>query len=157
MDDSQWTCPDPVGILEIDQQHTELHKLLLRLIGTIAVDPNGSLAEFRYRQLVDRTEAHFLAEDECFQRLGYPERDAHRSDHLRIQGKVREDLGLLDHPDTPPLGDLVAHFAGFVQLHQDTQDRSFALWREQRSSRNCGYLPEGSGQPGGGSGRPRKP
>ena len=124
----QWDLPAPVGILQVDVQHRELHGLLLKLFGTLATDPGGALSEFRFIRLVEQTAQHFKAEEECLQSLGYPDLESHRGDHRKVLERVRENLIRWNAPNAPLLFDLVEDFAESIQRHLDTADQEFSLW-----------------------------
>jgi len=130
----QWNLPASVGILQVDEQHRELHGLLLKLFGTLATDPNGALSEFRFIRLVEQTTLHFLAEEECLRSLGYPDLGTHRGDHEKLLVRVRGNLIRWNGPGAPLLFDLVEDFAASIQRHMDTVDQAFAQWFEQEAS-----------------------
>jgi len=140
MEHFQWDFPAPVGMLEIDEQHRELHGLLLKLFGTLATDPNGALPEFRFIRLLEQTAVHFRTEEECFHSLGYPGLDSHRRDHEGVMARIRADLARWDAPDAPPLFDLVEDFAESFQHHLETADQAFADWLETTRPRGAADL-----------------
>ncbi len=88
-----------VGIAEIDEQHrwlvdttNSLHALLST--GDAQAAELGVILE----QLMDYTMNHFIVEEEIFDRLGYPESDAHKAQHNIFCEKVmdlltRHDMG----------------------------------------------------------------
>ena len=88
-----------VGIAEIDEQHrwlvdttNSLHALLST--GDAQAAELGAILE----QLMDYTMNHFIVEEEIFDRLGYPESDAHKAQHNIFCEKVmdlltRHDMG----------------------------------------------------------------
>lgn len=88
-----------VGIAEIDEQHrwlvdttNSLHALLSTEEAQVA--ELGTILE----QLMDYTMNHFIVEEEIFDRLGYPESDAHKAQHNIFCEKVmdlltRHDMG----------------------------------------------------------------
>ncbi|HAB93038.1 MAG TPA: bacteriohemerythrin [Pseudomonas sp.] len=88
-----------IGIAEIDEQHrwlvdttNSLHALLST--GDAQAAELGAILE----QLMDYTMNHFIVEEEIFDRLGYPESDAHKAQHNIFCEKVmdlltRHDMG----------------------------------------------------------------
>ncbi|WP_022965183.1 bacteriohemerythrin [Denitrificimonas caeni] len=88
-----------IGIAEIDEQHrwlvdttNSLHALLST--GDAQAAELGVILE----QLMDYTMNHFIVEEEIFDRLGYPESDAHKAQHNIFCEKVmdlltRHDMG----------------------------------------------------------------
>ena len=94
-----WSEQLEVGIAEIDEQHrwlvdttNSLHALLST--GDAQAAELGAILE----QLMDYTMNHFIVEEEIFDRLGYPESDAHKAQHNIFCEKVmdlltRHDMG----------------------------------------------------------------
>ncbi len=94
-----WNEQLEVGIAEIDEQHrwlvdttNTLHAVLST--GAAQTEELGEILE----QLMDYTMNHFIVEEEIFDRLGYPESDAHKAQHNVFCEKVmdlltRHDMG----------------------------------------------------------------
>ncbi len=128
----QRSGPAPVGIPQLDEQHRELHRLLLRLTATLEKDPGGALPEYRFIQLAEETSAHFKSEEAFLQAVGYPDLAAHRLEHREIIQRFWENQVRWDAPCAPPLADLVEAFADSVQRHLESADRAFTAWLESR-------------------------
>ena len=100
-----WTEELEVGIAEIDEQHrwlvdqtNALHDALLGDAPTAVV---GALLE----GLMDYVTNHFIVEEDLFQRLGYPQADAHQAQHNLFSGQImsllsRHDQGEAVGPQT---------------------------------------------------------
>lgn len=88
-----WSSELEVGIELIDEQHRWLvdktNQLYDRLAGTDA-DPDevGEVLE----GLMDYTMNHFIAEEDIFRRLGYPESEAHKAQHDRFTAQIMDLL-----------------------------------------------------------------
>lgn len=77
-----WTSELEIGIAEIDEQHQWLVDLTNQLHTTMSQSEQdreriGNILE----QLIDYTMNHFIVEEELFERLGYPETEAHKAQH----------------------------------------------------------------------------
>jgi hemerythrin len=118
----------PLGVLQLDQQHRDLLRLLQRLERTLEADPGGALPEYRFVQLAEETSAHFQAEEAFLQAVRYPHLAGHRADHDRILEGFRKSLARWDAPGAPLLVDLVREFAQAAQAHLETEDQALALW-----------------------------
>ncbi len=94
-----WTEELLTGISQVDEQHkwlvdstNALHEELLK------PEPDREAIGEILFGLVDYTYNHFIMEEELFQRLGYPETDAHKAQHNTFTSKVtslleRHDAG----------------------------------------------------------------
>jgi hemerythrin len=132
MAQAKWNCPETIGIPKIDEQNAELDRLLRRLVGTLATDPDGALPEYRLAQLVEQTSEHFMTEEAFLLSVAYPGLAAHRADHERIIVRLRENLLRLEAPGAPPLVDLVEEFTQLTIVHLETLDKAFSEWLEKK-------------------------
>ncbi len=77
-----WSKDLEIGIEEIDKQHRWLFELTNRLHKIINNnETQHPEIQHALEQLVDYTMNHFIIEEELFERLGYPETDAHKAQH----------------------------------------------------------------------------
>lgn len=77
-----WSADLEIGIKEIDSQHRWLFELTNRLHRAINSNKSDqSDIEDALEQLVDYSMNHFIIEEELFERLGYPESEAHKAQH----------------------------------------------------------------------------
>lgn len=89
-----WTDAMVLGIDSIDDQH----HWLVDAINTLYDELNGPGGPCRdvighiLESLMDYTMNHFLLEEELFQRFGYPETVAHKTEH---DGFTHKAMGLL--------------------------------------------------------------
>lgn len=92
-----WNEALEIGIAEIDEQHQWLVNLTNQLHSTMSSENTDSqqIGEI-LEQLVDYTMNHFIVEEELFERLGYPETDAHKAQHNVFCKRI---MDLLDRHD----------------------------------------------------------
>ncbi|WP_448683165.1 bacteriohemerythrin [Pseudomonas nicosulfuronedens] len=84
-----WNDEFVIGIERIDEQHRWLVDLTNALYDNLngpegKGQPMGELLE----QLVEYTMNHFIVEEVLFQRLGYPEQEAHRAEHDHFNRQI---------------------------------------------------------------------
>jgi hemerythrin len=83
-----WTAELEVGIAEIDEQHRWLvdqtNALHDAMQGAAAPEVVGTLLEGLMEYVIN----HFIVEENLFQRLGYPDGDAHQAQHNQFNNQV---------------------------------------------------------------------
>jgi hemerythrin len=88
-----WSEKFVLGIESIDKQHCWLVDATNRLHDQIeSQNPDNAVVREILEGLVDYTVNHFILEEELFNRLGYPESEAHQAEH---DGFTREAVKLL--------------------------------------------------------------
>ncbi|WP_374439370.1 bacteriohemerythrin [Pseudomonas panipatensis] len=88
-----WNDEFITGIDKIDQQHRWLVNLTNALYDSLheedeTAPPIGEILE----RLVEYTMNHFVVEEALFERLGYPQSEAHRAEHDRFNRQVMDLL-----------------------------------------------------------------
>lgn len=83
-----WTKELEIGIDIIDEQHRWLVDQTNALHDAIEAGSNTELIGEILEGLMDYTINHFIVEEELFERLGYPESDAHKTYHDRFTEQV---------------------------------------------------------------------
>lgn len=80
-----WSKELELGFQLIDTQHRWLVETTNALHDELSKgEPEPAMVGQLLEGLVDYTMNHFIAEEELFQRHGYPETDAHREEHNRF-------------------------------------------------------------------------
>lgn len=84
-----WNDEFVIGIERIDEQH----RWLVDLTNALYDNLNGAEGEARpigelLEQLVEYTMNHFIVEEVLFQRLDYPEEEAHKAEHDRFNRQI---------------------------------------------------------------------
>ncbi len=88
-----WSSELEVGIAEIDEQHRWLVDLTNKLHDAFQAGADDAEIGDILEGLMDYTMNHFIVEEELFDRLGYPETDAHKQYHNRFTEQV---MSLID-------------------------------------------------------------
>ena len=81
-----------VGIEEIDEQHRWLVEQTNVLHDALASQSDPAVLGEILECLVDYTMNHFIVEEDLFNRLGYPEGEAHKAQHDRFSARVMDLL-----------------------------------------------------------------
>jgi len=88
-----WSKELEVGIGEIDEQHKWLVDLTNQLHDALNEGADQAKTSDILESLMDYTMNHFIVEEDLFQRLGYPETDAHKAEHNKFTGQI---MGLIE-------------------------------------------------------------
>ncbi len=111
-----WSDSLSVGIASIDTQHQWLVDATNRLHAEITKpEPDRAVLGEIFEGLVDYTMNHFVAEEEMFERFGYPEAAAHKAEHDALTAKVMQLL--LQFEDGESVGEPVLEFLRNWLLH----------------------------------------
>ena len=93
-----WSSELEAGIELIDQQHRWLVERTNCLYDALSVEnPDLSQVGELLEGLMDYTMNHFIVEEELFQRLGYPQGEAHKAQHDRFTAQI---MGLLERHES---------------------------------------------------------
>lgn len=88
-----WSSELEVGIELIDEQHRWLVDKTNQLYDRLAdAEPKGDEIGEVLEGLMDYTMNHFIAEEEIFHRLGYPETEAHKAQHDKFTAQIMDLL-----------------------------------------------------------------
>ena len=121
----EWSDKFATGIELIDTQHRWLVNLANRLHDALnTAAPNRKEQGEILEGLMDYTMNHFIAEEELFQRFGYPDTVEHRDEHNRFTARVldllqRHEAGETVEPEILDFlkGWLVGHILGSDQAY----------------------------------------
>lgn len=73
-----------VGVVEIDEQHRELVRLVNRLNGAIKNKEGDEVTQRLYGELLQFAEFHFASEHRLMVQCGYPDMEQHDSEHAHL-------------------------------------------------------------------------
>ena len=73
-----------VGVVEIDEQHRELVRMVNRLNGAIKNKESDETSLQLYDELLEFTAFHFATEHRLMERYGYPELKQHDQEHVHL-------------------------------------------------------------------------
>ncbi len=83
-----WSKELEVGIGEIDEQHKWLVDTTNELHDAMEAGANRQQVGDILEALMDYTMNHFIVEEDLFNRLGYPETEAHKAEHNKFTDEI---------------------------------------------------------------------
>lgn len=120
------------GLPLLDDQHRQIHRMLVGLCQTVEGGQGRADLGERIRQIEAQVSEHFQTEEALMETAGYPHLGPHRADHAaqveRVQGLVQR----FGAPEAPPLGELVEAVHGMLTEHIRMVDLDFARWEQMR-------------------------
>ena len=122
----QWTEQLSVGVDTFDDHHKQMISLLNELHDAMT-EGRGSEALSRVLgELIDYTDYHFSAEEEAFDKFGYPEADAHKKAHADLLEKARDLKSQFDSGDTLMSMDVAEFLKRWVTEHIKGDDQKYS-------------------------------
>ena len=128
MADFRWDGPASVGVARLDQEHRQLHRLIMGLIRNLEGDARVPGAEARFLEIFERVVEHFKTEEDYLEAKGYPDLAPHRFEHELLLDWFRDQLVVRNAPGARPLLLLVQEIAEIIQRHHQTIDQAYAVW-----------------------------
>lgn len=122
----QWKDEYSVGINSIDQQH----KKLINLINQLQTAVNYSTGEEFEREALDElvayTKTHFSYEEDMMEQNGYPDFDAHKSQHVRMIKKVEEVLAEYEKDRDTAMENALSFLREWLINHINGTDKEYS-------------------------------
>ncbi|MDX2458060.1 MAG: bacteriohemerythrin [Gammaproteobacteria bacterium] len=121
-----------LNIPEIDSQHETLIGLVNRLHETMLQGADKAAMDGLLSQLIEHTRTHFSYEEQLMSQTGYPEYEAHKSQHNRLMQHL-EDLA-----EGYQNGELLLSFAvvldlkGWATVHIQKSDKPLGAFLTSR-------------------------
>jgi len=85
-----WDDSFSVSVIELDRQHQKLVSMINELHEAMGQGKGKDALGMIIKRLVDYTVVHFKAEETCFDKFGYPEKDSHKKEHIDFVKKVSD-------------------------------------------------------------------
>jgi len=79
-----WTDEFSVGVIEIDNQHKGLVKLINRLFDAMTYGQANKILKEIIQELVRYTQIHFATEEKYFAKFDYPDSEVHIQEHQKF-------------------------------------------------------------------------
>ncbi len=129
----QWSDEFAFGLEGIDGQHQWLFSATNALHDALsAAEPDRAVIGELIEGLVDYTMNHFVAEEELFQRYGYPETAAHKAEHDRFTASAFELLTKFEAGEPLPL-DTMDFLKNWLTHHIQKVDRAYVPFMQGRA------------------------
>ena len=85
-----WTKDFSVGVTMLDEQHKRLVSTLNKLIQNPGAGTRSETVADILTELTNYAQEHFKSEEELMVKLGYPNYDDHKKEHLAFTERVAE-------------------------------------------------------------------
>lgn len=120
-----WDDSLSVNVVQIDNQHKQLVRILNQLFkevesGKIDMDLSSTL-----HKLVEYTTYHFSTEENYFEKLNYELAEPHISLHNAFISKVGEFKGQLQENDPLLFADIIEYLVEWIVNHIKGADKAF--------------------------------
>jgi hemerythrin-like metal-binding protein len=86
----QWAPKYSVNVREIDQQHQKLMALINELYDAMTAGHGKDVLSKVLGELINYTVYHFSFEEKLFDKHGYPETAAHKSEHEKLKATATD-------------------------------------------------------------------
>jgi hemerythrin len=130
-----WTDELATGISQVDEQHKWLVDATNRLHDALnQPTPDAAAVSDVLFGLVDYTYNHFIMEEELFQRLGYPETEAHKAQHNAFTGKVTALLQRHEHGE-PVTNETLVFLKDWLIQHIMKTDKAYVPFLKEKGVR----------------------
>lgn len=84
----KWRDSYSVGLDQIDREHKKLVELINEVFMVVRDKGDVTALNHAVEELVAYTRYHFDAEEGAMEQAGYPDLDAHRKEHQRLEKEV---------------------------------------------------------------------
>ena len=85
-----WSSDLSIGVVQIDGQHQKLVGMVNRLHDAMKNRTGAQEVAAILSELVEYTKYHFATEEKLMQQHGYPETQAHKTEHTNLTKQVAE-------------------------------------------------------------------
>jgi len=112
-----------LNIPEIDTQHETLIGLINQIHDNMLQGADRPTLDGLLSQLLAHTRDHFAYEEELMSQHGYPEYEAHRSDHHRLLQHIEDLAGRYKNGELLLSFAVVVELKGWATVHIKKSDR----------------------------------
>lgn len=131
-----WGAGLQLGIVEIDRQHQWLVERINRLHGEVVRRrPRARLVGQVLEDLIAYTHNHFIVEELLFQQHGYPESEAHKTEHDRFTRRAQEWLTRFEAGEAIVTLDAMDFLKDWLVHHICVVDRAYAPFMREHGVR----------------------
>lgn len=121
-----WLQRYSVGVVELDEQHQALFRVVNQLDDAIREDARHEIVG-TFSRLMDYARAHFAHEEAFMARIGYADLDAHQREHARFVARVTSLWEAFLTGDAEVAPALQRFLADWLIGHIDGTDGDYAL------------------------------
>ncbi|MEG3439849.1 bacteriohemerythrin [Pannus brasiliensis CCIBt3594] len=128
----QWNNNLSVGIVEIDEQHKKLVKMINELYDAMKQGKGKDVTGKIINGLIGYTESHFRMEERYFDELGYPDAAAHKLEHIAFKQKVTEFKEKFDKGKITLSIEVMLFLSNWLQNHIEGVDKKYAAFFKEK-------------------------
>lgn len=121
-----WSEELTVGVRTIDEEHRQLVQIINDLHVAMLEHREKAFMSRLFTELVDRTKAHFAAEEALLQEHGYPAEASHRDEHRHLAERVIDLKEDFDAGNTAVTLEVMRFLREWLIKHIVSADRDFA-------------------------------
>ncbi len=118
----QWKDEYATGIDEVDEEHRDLIDVINRLHELLLADDARMTVPAFFSRLLEGVSAHFALEERIMGESRYADLAAHREDHERLLGEIRDVREAFGHAEEVDSVDLAMRLEPWFRHHFATHD-----------------------------------
>ena len=122
----EWKDEYSVGIDSIDQQHRKLVGLINQLATAVDYSTGKEFEQDALDELVDYTKTHFSYEEGLMETNGYPDFEAHKTQHREMIRKVEEVLAEYEKDPDTAMDNAKSYLQGWLINHINGTDKQYS-------------------------------
>jgi hemerythrin len=128
-----WSPRYSTGIEIIDDQHRELFRIVDRLRRMVAGGQARNLVEDAIVDLVACSEQHFITEEAYMTKMGYPDLEAHITEHHAMLGSLQDLLAKFRESEQAMALVVPTFMEGWLRHHISDGDFGFVSFLKSRN------------------------
>lgn len=121
-----WKDEYSVGINSIDLQHKKLINLINQLQTAVKYSTGEDFEREALNELVDYTKTHFTYEEGMMEQNGYPDFEAHKTQHVNMIKKVEEVLAEYEKDSDTAMENALNYLSEWLINHINGTDKEYS-------------------------------
>lgn len=132
MNKIQWNDELSVGVEQIDDQHKELIRIANALINAVTLERDQRIINNVLNKLREYTIHHFNSEEQLMEKIGFPKRGEHATEHARLKKEVKEYQHQVYLKENLTPDALLEFLKNWLLKHILTYDRDIARFMHKK-------------------------
>lgn len=124
----EWDDSLNTGVLFVDTQHKQLVAILNSLNQAMEKGEGRNKLGQILKELIDYTKVHFAAEEAIFEKLKYPQEQAHKLEHQELVTKVLQFQKQFESGGVSLTIDVLDFLQDWILVHIKKSDKAFGEW-----------------------------
>lgn len=137
---AQWKKEYEIGLLEVDQQHQNLLKIMNELYSGLYKDgwlrssvERKSAFRRTAKQAVEYVKIHFSTEENYMIKFGYPDFKNHRKQHIQFVRELLNDVDKFEKGDSEAPEKFLHYLKDWLLNHIAEEDSKIGLFLKERN------------------------